>query len=130
MVVDDDDAFRKLLVKAASLDTDFDVEGYANGAEALIRLGQNPPDLLILDMFMPETDGLSVCRAIKNELDLKQTKVLIVTGFPDHPNLREAYEMGFHDIFTKPLALEAFVDRINTLLNGIDTAEISDIDRR
>ena len=130
MVVDDDDAFRKLLVKAASLDTDFDVEGYANGAEALIRLGQNPPDLLILDMFMPETDGLSVCRAIKNELDLKQTKVLIVTGFPDHPNLREAYEMGFHDIFTKPLALEVFVDRINTLLNGIDTAEISDIDRR
>ena len=130
MVVDDDRAFRKILVRAITLKTTSVIETYANGAEALIRLGQNPPDLLILDMFMPEIDGLGVCRAIKNELGLEQTKVYIVTGFPDHPNLFEAARMGFNHIFTKPLAMEAFIDRIKQDLNGIDTPEITDFDRR
>ena len=129
MVVDDDQTFRGVLVKAISKWIDCTVEAYANGAEALIRLGQNPPDLLILDMFMPEIDGLGVCRAIKNELGLEQTKVVIVTGFPDHPNLAEARRMGFSLIVTKPLAVEAFIVTIKKTLHGIDTAEIADSDR-
>lgn len=130
MVVDDDKAFRKILAKAISIKTACIVETYANGAEALIRLGQDPPDLLVLDMFMPEIDGLGVCRAIKNELSLEQTKVYIVTGFPEHPNVEEAARMGFGHIFTKPLSMETFLNRIKQDLNGIDTLEITDLDRR
>ncbi len=130
MVVDDDKAFRMILAKAISVKTSYIVETYANGAEALIRLGQDPPDLLILDMFMPEIDGLGVCRAIKNELSLEETKVYIVTGFPEHPNVEEAARMGFHHIFTKPLYMETFLNRIKQDLNGIDTPEIADFNRR
>jgi PAS domain S-box-containing protein len=118
MVVDDDTLFRELLSDALSKKTDCLVEGFANGAEALIRLGSDPPDLLILDMFMPEIDGLGVCRAIKNELDLELTKVIIVTGFPEHPNLSEAARMGFTQIFTKPLALETFIGKVQEIVYG------------
>ena len=118
MVVDDDRMFRDLLNDVLSKQADSVVEGFDNGAEALIRLGSDPPDLLILDMFMPEIDGLGVCRAIKNELDLEMTKVIIVTGFPDHPNLHEAARMGFVQIFTKPLDIDTFIVKVREILHG------------
>jgi len=118
MVVDDDADFRGMILRALIRNTNCVVEDFANGAEALIRMGSHPPDLLILDMFMPEMDGLGVCRAIKNELGLELMRVIIVTGFPDHPNLYEAAHMGFGQILTKPLAIEEFIQIVRENLNG------------
>lgn len=118
MVVDDDSLFRELLSDALSKKANCVVEGFANGAEALIRLGSDPPDLLVLDMFMPEIDGLGVCHAIKNESGLEMTKVIIVTGFPDHPNVDEAARMGFTQIFAKPLSLERFIGKVQEIFYG------------
>jgi signal transduction histidine kinase/CheY-like chemotaxis protein len=118
MVVDDDSDFRGMILRLLSRSINCVIEDFANGAEALIRMGSHPPDLLILDMFMPEMDGLGVCRAIKSELGLELTKVIIVTGFPDHPNLYEAARMGFSQILTKPLAIEEFIRTVNENLNG------------
>jgi signal transduction histidine kinase/ActR/RegA family two-component response regulator len=118
MIVDDDQKVRELVIKSLSKQNDNIVEGFENGAEALIRLGSHPPDLLILDMFMPEIDGLGVCRAIKNELGLELTKVIIVTGFPNHPNLQEAARMGFVQVFTKPLSIEKLIEKVQEILHG------------
>ncbi len=118
MVVDDDGDFRGMVIRLLNRSTNCVIEDFANGAEALIRMGSHPPDLLILDMFMPEMDGLGVCRAIKNELGLELTKVIIITGFPDHPNLYEAARMGFSQILTKPLVIEEFINTVRENLNG------------
>jgi PAS domain S-box-containing protein len=118
MVVDDDASFRALIIQVLSRKTYSEVEGFANGAEALIRLGSSPPDLLILDMFMPEIDGLGVCRAIKNELGLELMKVVIVTGFPDHPNVLAAKQLGFKQILVKPINITYFLKHIHECLNG------------
>jgi PAS domain S-box-containing protein len=121
MVVDDDSAFRALLIQTISRKTDFVAEGFANGAEALIRLGSYPPDLLVLDMFMPEIDGLQVCRAIKNELGLELMKVIIVTGFSKHPNVAAAERLGFTQILTKPLDMGLFIRWVKENLSGKST---------
>jgi PAS domain S-box-containing protein len=118
MVVDDDRDFRELIIRVITRDIDCVVEDFANGAEALIRMGSHPPDLLILDMFMPEMDGLGVCRAIKNELGFERMKVIIVTGFPDHPNLSEASRMGYTQILTKPLTIDKFKRAVRENLYG------------
>lgn len=130
MVVDDDSDFRGLIVRALTRDIDCIVEDFANGAEALIRMGSYPPDLLILDMFMPEMDGLGVCRAIKNELGLSRMKVIIVTGFPDHPNVYEASRMGYTQIFTKPLAIDQFKRAVLEHLNASPNGKVVHPDRR
>lgn len=117
MVVDDDADFRGLIIRAISPIINCSIEDFANGAEALIRMGSHPPDLLVLDMFMPEMDGLGVCRAIKNELGLDQMKIIIVTGFPDHPNLYEAARMGFDQILTKPLSIGEFTEMVSKSLD-------------
>jgi signal transduction histidine kinase/ActR/RegA family two-component response regulator len=118
MVVDDDSDFRGMIVRLLNRSTNCVIEDFANGAEALIRMGSHPPDLLILDMFMPEMDGLGVCRAVKNELGLELMKVIIVTGFPDHPNLYEAAGMGFSQILTKPLVVDDFINMVKENLDG------------
>lgn len=118
MVVDDDAAFRDLIIQVLARKTYCEVEEYANGAEALIRLGSSPPDLLVLDMFMPEIDGLGVCRAIKNELGLELMKVIIVTGFPEHPNAIAAKRLGFEQILVKPINIELFLKLVNESLYG------------
>ncbi len=118
MLVDDDASFRKMLKQAIGRNIQCEIESVSSGAEALIRLGSDPPDALVLDMFMPEIDGLEVCRAIKNELGLERTKVLIITGFPDHPNLSEAMRMGFSMVFHKPLDIRKFIESLKECLHG------------
>jgi signal transduction histidine kinase/ActR/RegA family two-component response regulator len=129
MVVDDDSDFRGMVIRLLNRSANCMIEDFANGAEALIRMGSHPPDLLILDMFMPEMDGLGVCRAIKNELGLDMMKVIIITGFPDHPNLYEAARMGFSQILTKPLVIEEFINSVRENLNGKFTNQFSHPDR-
>jgi len=116
LVVDDDHSIRKLLIEALTYDHQYLVEEASNGIEASIKLGTYRPDLLILDIFMPEMDGLEVCRSIRTEPKLSDMKVIITTGYPDHPKLDEVVELGFNHIFSKPFNLLHFKKNIEIIL--------------
>jgi len=116
LVVDDDQAIREMLIEALTMNRQYLVEEASNGIEASIKLGTYRPDLLILDIFMPEMDGLEVCRSIKNEPELSQMKVIITTGHPEHPKLDEVAELGFTNVFSKPFDLLHFIKFIEPIL--------------
>ena len=116
LVVDDDGSIRHMLTEALAEVESYRVEQASNGIEACIKLGTYRPDLLILDMFMPEMDGLEVCRTIQAQPELSEMKVMITTGFPDHPKLREIAELGFKDIHYKPFGLPDFLAGVCNLL--------------
>jgi len=116
LVVDDDIAIRQMLIEALTFNHQYLVEEASNGIEASIKLGTYRPDLLILDIFMPEMDGLEVCRGIRSEPKLADMKVIITTGYPDHPKLDEVVELGFNHIFSKPFNLLDFARDIETIL--------------
>ena len=118
LIVDDDQTIREMLIDALTLDRDrpYLIEEAANGIEATIKLGTYRPDLLILDIFMPEMDGLEVCRIIKNEAELSDMKVIISTGYPQHPKLDEMAKMGFTNVIYKPFDLLEFVKQVETIL--------------
>jgi CheY-like chemotaxis protein len=118
MIVDDDNAFRRMLKKALTKETSYIVEDFSNGFEALIRIGSNPPDLLILDMFMPDLDGIGVCRAVKNEIGLEMTKVIIITGYPEHENIKEAMKMGIQKVLNKPIIVDVLLKAVKESLDG------------
>ncbi len=109
---------RDLLKEVLTKKQPYFVEEAANGIEACIKLGTYKPDLLILDMFMPEMDGLEVCRNIKTNPDLSNIKIIISTGYPNHSKLKQAAELGFTNIFYKPFNLEDFLKEVKNVLAG------------
>jgi signal transduction histidine kinase len=116
LVVDDDGMVRQVLMEALAIPRAYRLEEAANGIEASIRLGTYRPDLLILDVFMPEMDGVEVCRHIKAEPALAGMKVIITTGFPYHPKLAELAELGFSNVLAKPFDIPLLLRLVRTLL--------------
>jgi PAS domain S-box-containing protein len=114
LIVDDDKSIRDMLRQALTEYRSYLVEEASNGIEACIKLGTYRPDLLILDMFMPEMDGLEVCRTIESEPELSDMKVIITTGFPDHQKLKEVAALGFTRIHYKPFDLPKFIEAVSS----------------
>jgi signal transduction histidine kinase/ActR/RegA family two-component response regulator len=116
LVVDDDNTIRQMLIEGLTTKHQFLVEEASNGIEASIKLGTYRPDLLILDIFMPEMDGVEVCRSIRSEPSLADMKVMITTGYPHHPKLDEVVELGFGNITSKPFDLLQLVEDVAAIL--------------
>jgi signal transduction histidine kinase len=116
LVVDDDRMVRQILMEALAFPRCYLLEEAANGIEASIRLGTYRPDLLILDVFMPEMDGLEVCRHIRAEPALAGMKVIITTGFPGHPKLEELAALGFTHVLAKPFDIPVLLRKVRDLL--------------
>ena len=116
LVVDDDNAIRQMLIEALTMNHQYLVEEASNGIEASIKLGTYRPDLLVLDIFMPEMDGLEVCRIISSEPELADMRVIITTGYPQHPKLDEVVALGYTNIFSKPFDLLNFIQAIEKIL--------------
>jgi PAS domain S-box-containing protein len=124
LIVDDDKPIRDLLKSLFDSDTKrhFQVQEAANGTEACVKLGTFRPDLLILDLLMPEMDGLEVCRVILKQPELANMKVLLLTGFPDHPKTKQVAAIGFTNIYAKPFNPGEFMRVIDHLLKENDNA--------
>jgi putative two-component system response regulator len=87
-----------------------------DGVEGVEKLRSHNPDLVLLDIDMPRLDGLSVCRAVKNEPSTRLIPVVMLTAFGDLENKIEALEAGADEFLNKPYnSLELFT-RINSLL--------------
>ena len=118
LIVDDDQTIREMLIEALTQDQQksYLIEEATNGIEASIKLGTYRPELLILDLFMPEMDGLEVCRIIKNEPELSDMKVIITTGYPDPAKLNEMARLGFTNVILKPFNLPELVKEVERIL--------------
>ena len=116
LVADDDPAIRRMIVKTLSRLDNCIFEQAVNGIEALIKLGTFRPDLLILDVLMPEMDGLEVCRTIKKEPELSAMDVIIISGFLKDPRIKKVAGLGFTNMVQKPLAINSFRESVFAML--------------
>ena len=88
LIADDDELVRDILVEVLKKNANYLVDEAINGIETCIKLGVYKPDLLILDILMPEMDGLEVCRTITRSDEFSDLNVVITTGYPDHPKVK------------------------------------------
>ena len=116
LLVDDDADIRDMFVQALMELGAFTVAQASNGVEAWAELLSDPPDLVILDMIMPEMNGIEICRMLKGNAQVSGIPVLIVTGFMDAPELAEAQALGFSHVLYKPFELYELVKYINDLM--------------
>jgi CheY-like chemotaxis protein len=114
LIIEDHDSIRHLL--GVMLNKNFSVTTKKDGIEGLVWLGDgNLPDLILLDMHMPEMDGISFLQQVKSSGFFKQIQVIIISANDNEHDLKYAYELGVRRIFKKPfnpLNLQQEIDSV------------------
>lgn len=113
LVVEDDDELRSVL-RNGLREEGFTVDGAANGADALQRVDNAPPDLFVIDVGLPDTDGRDLCQALRARGI--QTPVLFLTARDALVDRIAGFDAGGDDYLTKPFAFVELVARVNALL--------------
>lgn len=119
LVVDDDPAVRRALEHALRRDG-YQVFSAASGTEALSEHAGNPPDALILDVMMPEPNGLEICRRLREAGD--NTPILLLTARDLIDDRVAGLDAGADDYLVKPFALAELRARLRALLRRTNAA--------
>ena len=120
LIVDDDQTIRAMLTEALTLNRSrpFLIEEASNGIEASVKLGTFRPDLLILDIFMPEMDGLAATGAIRKseKKSGRRIPIIALTAHASEGDKERFLAAGLDDYVAKPLKIEELVSAIDRQL--------------
>ena len=116
LVVDDEPTLRETLAEALDADG-FRVVTAADGREALGRFREHQPDLVVLDLMLPELSGIEVCRIIRGESGVP---IVMLTAKSSELDKVVGLELGADDYVTKPFSLRELTARIRALLRRTD----------
>lgn len=94
----------------------FAVDSYSRGREGLEALRRNPPDLLLLDIMLPDEDGLSICRRVRADERLKSLPVVFLTAKGEEVDRIVGLEIGADDYVVKPFSPRELVARVKAVL--------------
>jgi CheY-like chemotaxis protein len=101
LAIDDDDSNIEIL--KVILEADYELETASTGEEALERLSKFQPDVILLDVMMPGIDGYQFCRRIRNDFDLQDTAIVMVSAKGTPSEELEAYAAGADNFLSKPI---------------------------
>jgi Response regulator containing CheY-like receiver domain and AraC-type DNA-binding domain len=119
LVADDVKLFRHLEANVLGW-RGYTIEEAANGTEALQKIRANPPDLALVDLHMPGITGHELCRQIKQDPNLRATRVIIITSSNRDEDIRQAVQAGCDDFLTKPLDDTSLLRKVEDLLGSGD----------
>ena len=122
VLVVDDDRSARLIMKKALARTAFTVIEAENGLQALNAFEKHQPDLVLLDVNMPELDGFEACRRIRANPKSTTVPVMVITSKDDSNDIRKAYDAGATDFMPKPINSLILRERVSYMLRASDTA--------
>lgn len=125
LIVEDDDDILELI--AYNLEKErYSVIKASSGESALLQLKNKEVDLILLDLMLPEIDGLELCRRIKTDTVLKPIPIIMVTAKGEEADIVTGLEMGADDYVTKPFKPKELVARVRAVLRRTATPAIAD----
>lgn len=119
LVIDDENDIL-LIIKSALHEEGYDVTTANNGYDGLALAEDASPDLIILDILMPEMDGFEVLQQLKENEKTAQIPVVILTGLSSKDKIREALNKGIDYYIVKPFEYQDLVSKVKI---AIDDAE-------
>jgi excisionase family DNA binding protein len=117
LVVEDDPLIIETIVRSLEEEPyDYEIVSAADGIEAGSEVGRFSPDLLILDIMMPNIDGHEVCRKVKQDPSTSHMKVMVLSAYMNEENYERMKDAGADVCFSKPLPLEMLKKEVARLL--------------
>jgi signal transduction histidine kinase len=119
VLVVDDDAIIREMARESLTEAGFAISEAENGVQAVQALEHLRPDIIMLDVVMPEMDGFATTLAIRQLAGFEVIPILIMTALEDHDSIHRAYEMGATDFITKPINWVILVQRIRYMTRAM-----------
>lgn len=119
----DDEPNNLVLLQRILTSHGYEVKLETNGITAIAAAKENPPDLILLDIFLPEMDGYEICRKLKEIEQVKAVPVIFISALSDVLDKVKAFSVGGIDYITKPFDFEEVLVRVKTHLKirGLQT---------
>ncbi|MBB5517765.1 phosphate regulon transcriptional regulator PhoB [Amphiplicatus metriothermophilus] len=125
LVVEDEEALATLLEYNLKKEN-FDATVASDGEEALIKIDESQPDIVILDWMLPNLSGIEVCRQIRARPETKNLPVIMLTARSEEADRIRGLEIGADDYITKPFSTNELIARVRAVLRRIRPGLVQD----
>jgi len=115
LIVEDEAAIADGLKARLSIEK-FDVAIASDGVTGVEKARKLQPDLIILDVMLPDIDGFEICRILKRESATKAIPILFLTALPHIKDADQAYAVGGDDFLNKPYSNDRLIEKVKKLL--------------
>jgi excisionase family DNA binding protein len=116
LLVDDDVELVELMTKVLEDDGRFEVRVANNGFDAGMMVKEYRPDLIVLDVMLPDINGKEVCHRVRGDLSLEDVRILCISGMVEDDKIQELKLAGADEFLHKPFDIEHLIDRMCSLL--------------
>jgi excisionase family DNA binding protein len=117
LVVDDDQDLVELIVDALEREGRFEVRSVNNGFGAGMQIKEFRPDMIVLDVMLPDINGKEVCTLVRSERSMDEVRIICISGMVEQDRIQELRDAGANDFMKKPFDVEELVNRICQLLD-------------
>jgi len=117
LIVDDDEELVELLVDVFERDGRFDIRSANNGFDAGMQVKEFRPDLMVLDVMLPDINGKEVCQRVRSDSNLDDVRIICISGMVEADKVADLKASGANDFLQKPFAVEKLIERACELLD-------------
>lgn len=125
LIVEDEESLATLLDYNLKRES-FDVTLASDGEEAMMKIEESPPDIVILDWMLPKVSGIEVCRRIRSSPDTRNLPIIMLTARSEEADRVRGLETGADDYITKPFSTDELIARVRAVLRRIRPALVQD----
>ncbi|QEG23767.1 response regulator [Mariniblastus fucicola] len=111
LIVDDDVDLVELLMDSFARDNRFEIKSANNGFDAGMLVREFRPDLVILDVMLPDINGKEVCQRVRSDDTMKSLKIICISGMVEQDKIQDLLMAGADDFMNKPFDVEKLVER-------------------
>ena len=116
LLVDDDVELVELMTKVLDEDGRFEVRVATTGFDAGMMVKEYRPDLIVLDVMLPDINGKEVCHRVRSDATLEDVRILCISGMIEEDKIQDLRLSGADDFLHKPFEIEELIDRMCALL--------------
>jgi excisionase family DNA binding protein len=112
LIVDDDNDLVDLMVDVLARDGRFEIRSVDNGFDAGMMVREYRPDLIVLDVMLPDINGKEVCQRVRSDKKTSDIKILCISGMVEDDKIGDLKAAGADDFLHKPFEVEILIDRV------------------